>query len=278
MFCTVELAARIERAEADLMARSTDAARRRRPEVGGFVVPVAGGVATYAGPGSPFDKVAGLGFAGVPSVDELEAIEGGYAERGADVQVELSTLADPAIGQLLTGRGYRLVGFEDVRGLALARYEGVRVDGVEVRASPDEEIGDWLDLVVDGFAHPDGQGVASHEDFPRDVIAAAVRDMGGAGVARYAAVREGALAGGASLRVWDGVAQLVGAATAPAHRRRGVQTALLSARLVDAVAAGCELAVVTTQPGSGSAENAHRRGFSLLYTRALLVREPRQVR
>jgi GNAT superfamily N-acetyltransferase len=37
----------------------------------------------------------------------------------------------------------------------------------------------------------------------------------------------------------EGVAQLAGAATAPAHRRRGVHTALLAARLADAATAGC---------------------------------------
>ena len=36
--------------------------------------------------------------------------------------------------------------------------------------------------------------------------------------------------------------------------------------------AGCELATVTTAPGSKSQENAMRRGFSLLYSRALLVK------
>ena len=63
-------------------------------------------------------------------------------------------------------------------------------------------------------------------------------------------------------------------ATAPAHRRRGVQTALLSARLADAAAAGCDVAVVTTQPGSKSQQNVQRRGFDLLYTRAVLVKQP----
>ena len=63
-----------------------------------------------------------------------------------------------------------------------------------------------------------------------------------------------------------------GAATAPAHRRRGIQTALLSARLADAAAAGCDVAVITTQPGSKSQQNAQRRGFDLLYTRAVLVK------
>jgi ribosomal protein S18 acetylase RimI-like enzyme len=74
------------------------------------------------------------------------------------------------------------------------------------------------------------------------------------------------------LRISDGLAQLSGAATLPAHRRRGVQSALLRARLVDAAAAGCDLAVVTTDPGSKSQENVQRAGFELLYARAILVR------
>jgi ribosomal protein S18 acetylase RimI-like enzyme len=56
-----------------------------------------------------------------------------------------------------------------------------------------------------------------------------------------------------------GIAQFTGAATAPAHRRHGVQTALLSARLADAAAAGCDIAVVTAQPGSKSQQNVQRQ-------------------
>jgi GNAT superfamily N-acetyltransferase len=129
-------------------------------------------------------------------------------------------------------------------------------------------------VVADGFAHPDSQGVPSHEDFPREVLERAERDFAAAGVLRYIALRDGVVAGGGSLRVADGVAQLAGAATAPAHRRRGVQSALLSARLADAAGAGCDVAVVTTQPGSKSQQNVKRRGFDLLYTRAVLVKQP----
>ena len=76
------------------------------------------------------------------------------------------------------------------------------------------------------------------------------------------------------MRLSEGVAQLTGAATAPAHRRHGVQTALLSVRLADAAHAGCDIAVVITQPGSKSQQNVQRRGFHLLYTRAVLVKSP----
>jgi GNAT superfamily N-acetyltransferase len=273
--CDTALAARIERAEADLIARASEAARRRRGDTAGFVIPIAGGVASFAEEGSPFNKVAGLGFGGVPSTDALDEIERAFAACSAPVQIELAHLADPAIGALLTERSYRLTSFENVLGLALdGEPARVTPPGVEVRPSGDDEFDAWVDVVADGFAHPDTEGVPSHEEFPREVIARAERDFAAAGVMRYVALRDGVIAGGASFRMAEGIAQLTGAATAPAHRRRGVQSALLSARLADAAAAGCELAVVTTQPGSRSQQNVQHRGFDLLYTRAVLVKQP----
>jgi ribosomal protein S18 acetylase RimI-like enzyme len=192
------------------------------------------------------------------------------------VQIELAHLADPAIGELLTGRGYRLESFENVLGRALTDEPGrVLPPGVEVRQSGAEESEAWLDVVAEGSTHPDTQGVPWHEEFPREMIIEVERDMTAAGaVVRYAALRDGVIAGGATMRVAEGVAQLTGAATAPAHRRRGVHTALLSARLADAAAAGCDVAVIITQPGSKSQQNAQRQGFDLLYTRAVLVKQP----
>jgi GNAT superfamily N-acetyltransferase len=74
------------------------------------------------------------------------------------------------------------------------------------------------------------------------------------------------------MRMADGIAQLCGATTLPAHRRRGVQTALLEHRLALAQRAGCTIAVITTQPGSKSQQNAQKQGFALLYSRNVLHR------
>ena len=274
LFCDIELAARIERAEAELIARSSEAAAARSPESVGFVIPIAGGVASFAEAESPFNKVAGVGFEGLPSEAELGEIERRFALVRAPVQIELSQLADPALGALLTERGYQLASFENVLGVVVSdRAAQASPPGVEVGRSGDDEFDAWLEVVVDGVAHPDSEGLAAHEDFPRDVIVAAERDLATAGSARYVARRDGVVAGGAGLRITGAVAQLTGAATAPAHRRRGVQTALLEARLADAAQAGCEVAVVTTQPGSKSQQNVQRRGFDLLYARAVLVRD-----
>jgi GNAT superfamily N-acetyltransferase len=238
-------------------------------------MPVAGGVASFAEENSPFNKVAGLGFGGMPDVAALDEVEQAFAACHMPVQIELAHLVDPEIGALLTERGYRLESFENVLGLALGGgHERVTPPGVEIRPSGDDEFETWLNVVADAAAEPDMQGVAWREEFPRDIYIAAMRDSATAGVKRYIAMHEGAIAGGAGLRMAKGVAQFAGAATAQAHRRRGIQTALLSARLVDAAASGCDVAVITTQPGSKSQQNAQRRGFDLLYTRAVLVKQP----
>ncbi len=275
LFCGCDLAARIERAEAQLMAEATEAARRRHADRSGFVIPVAGGVATFAEEGSPYNKIAGLGFGGVPDPATLDEIERAFAARGAVVQAEVASLADPTLLDMLAERGYRLASFENVLGRELTTGpRPVEVPGVEVRRSGAEELDAWIQLVTDAAVHPDTEGIPM-EEFPRDVLERAERDSAATdGIRRYVALRHDQPAGGASLRVADGIAQLTGAGTVPAHRRNGVQTALLAARLADAAAEGCDVAVVTTQPGSKSQHNVHRRGFDLLYPRAVLLKHP----
>jgi GNAT superfamily N-acetyltransferase len=274
LFCGVELARRIEEAERDFIAAATRACGRRTGSSTAFVSETSGGAACYAEQGSPMNKVVGLGFIGAPSTAELGDIERAYRAVDAPVQVELANLADPAIADTLTGRGYRLVSFENVLGVPLTpAYVAPVVTGVEVRLSEDADFDTWIDVTADAFAHPDDEGVPSHEDFPREVLANAERDVVAAGVVRYSALSNGVLAGAGSVRIAGRVAQLAGAGTAPSYRRRGVQTALLGARLAGAAAAGCEIAVVTTRPGSRSQRNVSRRGFQLLYTRAILVLE-----
>jgi hypothetical protein len=52
-----------------------------------------------------------------------------------------------------------------------------------------------------------------------------------------------------------------------------VQSALIARRLHEAAQAGCEYAVVSTLPGSGSQRNMERRGFQLAYTKLVMVKE-----
>ena len=223
LFCDTALAGRIERAEAQMVAEASEAARRRGADTAGFVIPIAGGVASFAEQDSPFNKVAGLGFGGVPGAAALEEIERAFAACGAPVQIELAHLADPAIGALLTGRGYRLISFENVLGHALkGQHDRVTPPGIEVRPSGEDEFGAWLDVVVEGHLHPDTPGTPSHEEFPREALERVERDLATApGVRRYIALHDGVIAGGAFVRIAEGLAQFAPplAATSPSSPR-----------------------------------------------------------
>lgn len=287
LFADADCAIRVEGAEAGLTRAVAEVAAGRKPAGAVFFAELAGGVAVHIGEPAPFNKLIGLGLRGPLStaeIDHLAAIEAEFSARQTPLQVEVSTLADGAVLRLFTARGYQLVAFENVLGMALPQPPHDRPpSGVRVfTARPDDPASweAWLDAVVTGFAHPDPvPGGPAHESFPREVIAGAMADLVCVpGFARYLAELDDAasgrvLAGGASLRLSGGVAQLCGSATLPGLRRRGVQSALLAQRLADAAAAGCKLAVVTTQPGSKSQRNAQAAGFSLLYSRAIFVRE-----
>lgn len=277
LFADPALAQRIERAEAAMLRAATQHAALRDPALPVLDLPVAGGVATFTEPNSPLNKLFGLGFAdALPSDDELEQIEAHLFAQGEAVRAEVSSLADPGLVELLSRRGYVLLGFECVLGLALpAASMPAQAVELVLYESPERELDTWLDVVVEGFATPDAEGVGPDEQHERDLLRRIIRDFNRVpGMTRYLARRDGVPAGGASMRVGEGVALLCGAATLPAHRRRGVQTAMLAERLASAAAAGCELAVVTTQGGSKSMQNAQRRGFELLYVRAVMCRAP----
>ena len=148
-------------------------------------------------------------------------------------------------------------------------------DGVTVEPVGPDGFDRFLDVMVESDLAPDTQGVPAHEEFCRELITAALPDMTQAdGFSCWLARVDGEPAGAANLRLMDGLAQFCGAATLPAFRRRGVQTSLVSARLADAAEHGCDVAVVTVQPGSRSHQNVQRRGFELLYARAILNRDP----
>jgi ribosomal protein S18 acetylase RimI-like enzyme len=271
MFASASLARRIEAAEAALTRAVGDLVARAQPEAtvrydGDGAV----GLSTAAE--SPFDKVIGLGFA-PGDWDAFDRFEAEALARGRRVQVEQSTLAELSVGERLTSRGYRLVGFENVLGRALGGEAARATPSVEIADVGDDEFAAWTRVVADGFAAPDrDDGPGSHDSFDAGAIVAVLEQLRGVpGFRRSLARLDGVVVGAASWRAHEGIAQLTGAATLPAYRRRGVQTALLAARLAEAAAAGCELAVLTAAPGSRSQENAMRAGFSLLYARAILL-------
>lgn len=273
MFCPPSLAARIDGAEMRLSMSIAETIAVRNPAARALVQPIAGGHAVFAAAGSPMNKAIGMGFGEAIDEQALAAIEAAWRERGEPTRFELASLADPSLAPTLTARGYRLTGFENVMGRPVVADDRADIPGgMRITHLPQQDWRVWLDVALDGFAVPDGSA-PGEEVYPREAIEGIFIDLAATpGFQRYLLSIDGAPAGAASLRMDRGLAQLCGAATLPAFRRRGVQAALLRQRLSDAREAGCDLAVVTVQPGSKSQANAMREGFSLLYTRVILIK------
>lgn len=271
MFADIAMAARIEgievhatRAVAGPLVGSGSA-----PQA--IVRPVGAGVAVFIRPGSPFNKLIGAGLDAPIDDAVLDELERVLADRREPVRVELATLAAPETGTRLTERGYRLLGFENVLARRLTG-EAPPAGDIRIERITGAPEAVWRDIVTEGAAAPDGTG-APPDDYSHEVLDAAMTDsLAARDCARYLAYVDGIAAGGASVCVHDGVALLGGSATLPAHRRRGVQAALIRQRLHDAHAAGADLAVVTTAPGTRSQANLMKFGFALVYARAILVR------
>ena len=123
----------------------------------------------------------------------------------------MATLADPAFAQRLSGRGYILNGFENVLALPIEPVMRcmLRVPaGVTIEQASDQR--SFMDVMIDGFESPDtGVVSAPGEQFPRAGLERTFEDMTGArGFGRYVAVLGGEVAGGGTMRFFEGVAQL----------------------------------------------------------------------
>lgn len=269
MFCPPDLAARIERAEGRLCAAIAEIALTGPNAPFVKAVQIAGGLAVFTSAGAPTSKWMGGGFDATLDLTGLEEVEAHFAARGARLPAWVSTLADPALAPALCDRGYVPDGFEHVLGhpvLPLPPEAPLRVTRL---AAADSDL--LAEVMAAALAHPDAQGAAMERVPPMGELRRWAANMTRLdGFRAYAGWVGDDPAGVATLRLDDDIAQFIGAGTMPQFRRRGVQTALLRARLVEAAAAGCTVAVVVTPPGSKSQQNAQRQGFSLLYARQRL--------
>lgn len=266
IFADLALARRLEAADAWFKLSYVEAQAALRPELGATVEPVADSYAVYAGPGSPLNRAVGLGMEGPVGAEVLEQVERFFHSRGALVRIDVCPLADPSLVEGLNRRNYYLAEFKNVWARPLRGDEGLTPSaaGVQVRAARPEEAALWIRTVSQGFAgrddvSPGDQEIAAPNFYMPTAIC-------------FLVWVEGEVAGGGAMAIYRGLAAFFSASTRPAFRGRGVQTALLHARLAAATAAGCDLALVHTAPGNASQRNVQRMGFCLAYTKLALCR------
>ncbi|MGN6185664.1 MAG: GNAT family N-acetyltransferase [Thermoanaerobaculia bacterium] len=258
------LARRLERCEAKSNAAFVEARARVQPEVGAMWIERAGAYAMFDGIGSPLTQTFGLGIFESPDDDDLAQLESFFIERGAEVFHEVSPMAPIETVQRLVARGYHPIEFTSVMHQPIEALDAPSSD-VRTRIASRDEIELWAETAARGWG-----GTPELEDFMRSLgNVTAIAN----GVSPFLAELDGRAAGAATLSIHDGVALFAGASTIPEARNRGVQRALLEARLHYAAERGCDLAMMCALPGSTSQRNAERRGFRIAYTRVKWARK-----
>jgi hypothetical protein len=259
-FADLALARRLEAAEGWGCVRFAEAHRRVDPACGAEWIACGGAQAVFDGPQSPITQSFGLGVHEPLTAEALDTIERFFLDRGAVPQHEVCPLAGVDALRLLTGRGYRPIEISNVMYQEIVRPPNDPRRRVQVRIIERDESELWSAISARGWS-PEAPEL---EHF--------MRDLGTITVERehtlcFLAELDGVAGAAGVLSVHDRVALFAGASTVPELRHRGLQAALLSARMRWAHQHGCDLAMMVAEAGSGSQRNAERTGFRVAYTR-----------
>lgn len=235
--------------------------------------PIGGGVAAVTK--SPFGRklnhVAGFGMNGSVSEEDLEAVERVYRGIGVFPEINLCPFAHHSARETLDKMGWTVCAEMNVYVLSLQDYEE-KENAEEIRIThvSTEEHPIFIETSVAGFGSTSDQLDLFH------TLASAATRRGDTRL--YLARINGQIAGAAGMALittpLDRVAELYIDSTVPEYRGKGVQTALLRARLDEAKKEGIDIATVTTWPTGTSARNVERVGFELGYRKDVFT--PRQ--
>lgn len=264
-----ELAHILEFAEASHLRIQADVYRAWSGDKRACTVAVCGGVAALTDPafGRKLNHVTGAGMDAPFKASELAELESMYAAQGLETQIDLCPHAHGGTLALLAERGYAVNAFSNtyVCKLATSDMRGAAASGIEVS-------GDQAWVGARFAAHSvAGFSVQAVNRPPTLLEALAQIALHRDDTRLFAASIDGQIAGTAGMSLIETPAGLLAhlyiASTLPTWRGRGVQLALLRARLDAARDAGCTLASVTARPANASARNTERVGFSLAYTK-----------
>jgi len=234
-------------------------------------IEIGGGVAAFTGQafGRKLNHVTGLGMDGPVDEEALAHLEAAYAGRGLPTEIDLCPHADPRVLGLLARRGYAVNAFSNTYARTLEGVSERPATGIEIVQGPAARAL-FVEASIEGFS-------LQAQQRPRELLAALARIAHARDdTALFVARVDGRVAGSAGLSVMatprGRVGELYIASTLPQFRGRGVQAALLQARLAAARDAGCALVFVGARPANTSARNVERAGFGLAFTKATFAR------
>lgn len=249
-----------EGVEAEVMYQFVSGAPQAiRARLGISTTRIGGGVALSVrnDPSNYWSKALGFGFT-EPVTAELiaELIDFYRANRGPLGVIQIAPSARPANwDEIVADHGLQAGG--QIHKHA-ARIDALQHGSSDLRVDEitPEQADQWATVMLTSFGMP-LEGLV-------EMTAATVTNPAFRGFAAWDGDR---IVATGNLLIQGRVASLHAGATAPDHRGRGAQSALIAARAKAAAAAGCEWVVAETGMTGSSLNNMRRAGLHSLYTR-----------
>lgn len=270
IFGSLDLAKRIETAQAQNQMHYATAHQALVSDSTYIALRIGSGCALYAGVDSPLTQAFGIGLGGNPVPEsDVDALENIFFSRGAAVNIEVANLADMSLTTHLGKRGYAISEYSHVLGFELVNLGKMPPTPLQTYRLELSEITEAADAMAAGFLEQNlGEG-----EIPPSFSEIFITSFHTTGSSAFAVKIDGEIAGAGGITILDGVAMLSGASTQPKFRNRGIQRALINARLQFAREAGCDLAQVSTAPGTVSQRNMQNMDFNILYARTKFTKE-----
>jgi hypothetical protein len=224
---------------------------------------LAGACLAYNGSDVPLTCAVGVGTSTAPDITEIEAIEAFYRARKSPVRITISGRTRGGVNSLLASRGYKAGTPMENWWRPLADITTKSVPNtIEVMPATIDDADAWVRTVAAGFR----ESVAPVDDskLPATLLDTFYCFGFADGAQPFLVRRNGELAGGGVLHINGDTAHLRTTSCRFAHRRNGVQTALLNVRLQRAVKAGCRFVFSSTAGIGASARNLERFGLQPL--------------
>lgn len=241
--------------------------QKSRPQVGAAEEEICGGHMVFAGLGSPIGRATAVGLDRPFTAEDLDRVEEFYRRWKAPSQIDLTPMHPAEVFEMVKERGYSIAELNNVlyRKLESSERFPAPPAGAEIRRSFADEA-EITGGIVESAFFPDG----APEAF-RGLIAPFYKMENAR--AFVATIDGKPVACGTGFVLADHkMFALCGAGTLADYRGRGLQTALLQARMAAAVQAGCEYAAVVTQGGTTSQRNAERLGFRVAYSKVTVIK------
>lgn len=257
------LSQKLERTEACANAEFVNAHLKMIPDSHVEWIDVNGTYVMFDGVESPLTQTFGLGLFNTLIDSDLEIIEHFYKRFSVPIFHEVSPMADPAHIRILSKKGYQPIEMTSILYKLLSKEDATKAkinSEVTARKSHKGEENIWALTSAQGWSAE----MPEFRDFMYQFSQISASSRGASTF--FANLNDKPISTGL-LYIYDDVALLAGDSTIPEGRNKGGQNALIDARLSDAAALGCTIAMIATSPGSQSQKNAEKNGFRIAYTR-----------